>query len=513
MIHHGHLDTVHDCRSSWTNGGRKKGGTLQAFAGCSRCGRPWCRWDRPMRSVIRGHDDMLKSIALSADGQFLAAGYNDLTVVLANASHGTPIRSESNAGTDALAFSPCGRWLASGAFGLARRVHQAQSHGRIKVPIQLSDHPCGASLFPGWRQVGRCLPVLRRAQRLGLSEPDWFCKGSSSTVRMVREFVQYDEAADSDEDALSRCGPPAEGVVWSPDGERMRRLLPRSDGADFGTHTPMPPYQLCGQHHCRNRTRWLDFIGLSIRRAKRSMNLPTNWMPSRSLRKRTPLGCRGRRTMSRSGIPKTGPSCRPFAAPGGNVPTLAFSADGELLFAMGQLDEGVNAWRVETGQQVTLLRGHEGFMRRFTVSADGKWLASSSFAPDLIVWNTAEIRPQPSLQGHTYFIDSWAFSPDGGELATISDDRFRGGMDARPGTRRIWDSLSGVQKSSNPKPKRYTSGFVYSLEGWGLYWLDENRRINVWEVSTGRERVGLLPSELPLGATSVVMDGTWCFKM
>jgi WD40 repeat protein len=67
---------------------------------------------------LQGHTDCVTSVAFSPDGQILASGSEDGTVILWDTATNQPIgipfhQTDSNLGITSIAFSPDGRFLAS----------------------------------------------------------------------------------------------------------------------------------------------------------------------------------------------------------------------------------------------------------------------------------------------------------------------------------------------------------------------------------------------------------------
>src|SRR5205807_2546033 len=78
------------------------------------------------------------------------------------------------------------------------------------------------------------------------------------------------------------------------------------------------------------------------------------------------------------------------------------------------------------------LSGHPGYMLSVAWSPDGGQLASSSDDTTIRLWDTTTGLPLHTLSGHTGWIRSVAWSPDGGQLASGSADR----------TIRLWDTTT-----------------------------------------------------------------------
>src|SRR5690606_8835907 len=83
-----------------------------------------------------------------------------------------------------------------------------------------------------------------------------------------------------------------------------------------------------------------------------------------------------------------------------------------------------------------ILEGHSGWVNSITFSPDGKLIASGSYDKTIRLWDVATGAPTAALEGHSNCTDSIAFSPDGKLLASASDD----------GTIRLWDVATKVYK-------------------------------------------------------------------
>jgi WD40 repeat protein len=75
------------------------------------------------------------------------------------------------------------------------------------------------------------------------------------------------------------------------------------------------------------------------------------------------------------------------------------------------------------------LKGHTNWVMSVAFSPDGKTLASASVDQTIKLWDVATGKEQATLKGHTEVVFSVAFSPDGKRLASGSKD----------GTIKLWD--------------------------------------------------------------------------
>jgi WD40 repeat protein len=94
-------------------------------------------------------------------------------------------------------------------------------------------------------------------------------------------------------------------------------------------------------------------------------------------------------------------------------------------------DQTVRLWDVATRQPLGKpLEGHTNYVLSVGFSPDGKTLASASKDYSVRLWDVATRQPLGKpLEGHTSYVWSVAFSPDGKTLASASEDK----------TVRLWD--------------------------------------------------------------------------
>jgi 3',5'-cyclic AMP phosphodiesterase CpdA len=121
--------------------------------------------------------------------------------------------------------------------------------------------------------------------------------------------------------------------------------------------------------------------------------------------------------------------------PSGPVNCVAFSKDGSLL-AVGVKNAVVLANAFD-GRAIRVLQDHVDTVHGVAFSRDGTQLATASDDRTARIWDLATGTCRAILEGHNGSVNSAAFSPDGTQLATGSDD----------GTTRIWDVEKGVAQA------------------------------------------------------------------
>jgi WD40 repeat protein len=113
----------------------------------------------------------------------------------------------------------------------------------------------------------------------------------------------------------------------------------------------------------------------------------------------------------------------------GTVLTVAFNADGRRL-ASGGADSLIKVWDVESKVCLQTLYGHADEVFAAVFHPDGSRIASGGRDRLVRLWDAATGEELVRLPGHSDYIFSLAFSPDGTTLASGSGDR----------TVRLWDT-------------------------------------------------------------------------
>jgi WD40 repeat protein len=104
------------------------------------------------------------------------------------------------------------------------------------------------------------------------------------------------------------------------------------------------------------------------------------------------------------------------------------------------------------------LEGHSGYVTSVAFSHDSTWLASASGDRTVKMWDASSGTCLHTLEGHSSAVSSVAFSHDSTWLASASDDR----------TVKIWDASSGACLHTLESHSGYVTSVAFSHDSTWL---------------------------------------------
>jgi len=120
--------------------------------------------------------------------------------------------------------------------------------------------------------------------------------------------------------------------------------------------------------------------------------------------------------------------------------------------------------------------GHTDYINSVAFSPNGGQLASASDDKTVRLWNVATGTEIRQFQGHTDWVTSVAFSPDGTKLASASHDK----------TVRLWDVTTGTQIRQFLGHTFWVMSVAFSPDGEQLASASEDETIRLWDAATGQ---------------------------
>jgi WD40 repeat protein len=121
------------------------------------------------------------------------------------------------------------------------------------------------------------------------------------------------------------------------------------------------------------------------------------------------------------------------------------------------------------------LEGHLGSVSAIAFSADGKQLASASDDNTVKLWDPQSGALLQTLESHSDWVWAIAFSADGKQLASASDDN----------TVKLWDPQSGALLQTLESHSGSVGAIAFSADGKQLASASHDKTVKLWDPQSG----------------------------
>jgi len=183
---------------------------------------------------------------------------------------------------------------------------------------------------------------------------------------------------------------------------------------------------------------------------------------------------------------------------GGWINDIAISPDSRFA-AIGAADVEIIVWDLTTGEQSTVLQGHEDDVHALIYSPDGHYLYSGGRNGTLFQWDVQSGEIVRRFAGHENTIHQLDLNSDGSRLLSVSEDQ----------SAVIWDTDSGQALMTL---RGHTDGVTdadLSPDDNLIVTASHDGRIIVWDAQTGEKLyIFVVASEAPYLRAVFSPDGS-----
>jgi WD40 repeat protein len=120
--------------------------------------------------------------------------------------------------------------------------------------------------------------------------------------------------------------------------------------------------------------------------------------------------------------------------------------------------------------------GHTGYLNSAVFSPDGSLILTSSVDKTARIWEASSGKLLNTLEGYLSYVNSAVFSPDGSKILTASNDN----------NALTWDTKSGKQLNTLEGHTSYLNSAVFSPDGSLILTSSNDNTARIWETNTGK---------------------------
>ena len=421
--------------------------------------------DLPLEVIVQGgHTTYVDAVALSPDGKYLVTGSQDKTAKLWQVSTGREIKTFSGHSNwvTSIAFTPNGKYVVTGSRDNTAKLWDVTTGKEIRTFADLSERSLGIKSV-AITSDGQYLVTGSGSYQKGKVGGGRAILWSIETGREIRRFGGYKQAVGAvaispDDKYLAAGSEDGRAILWNMFTGEEFRTLSAGDRST-GIYISSATFSPDGKYVL---IAGHSSDGSAPGRAE-LFDVATG----------TQIGT----------FYASHPIDRPYAAP----PTASFTPDSKHLAVGGgggTLAKGyygyVYFWTIDTGEKIQTIQGHSRYITSLAFSPDGKYLVTGSQDKTAILWDRSTDKEIRTFKGHSELrsaVEAVSFSTDGNYIVTGSED----------GAVELWNLPTGKRTRTLVAHAKAVSSVAFSPDGKYLVTGSRDATAKLWEVASGRK--------------------------
>jgi WD40 repeat protein len=421
--------------------------------------------------TLSGHCNCVSSIAFSPDSKILATGSDDGTVKLWNlegqelktlSGHSDIVRS--------IAFSPDGKTIATGSGDNTVRLWNLE--GQV---LQTFNGHCSSIHSITFSPNGKTIATASSDKTVKL----WSLEGQVLKTLTDNSEGVTSVAFSPDGKTIATGRDNGTVKLWNLEGHELKTLRGHSNWVSSVAFSPNGKTIATASYDKTVKLRNLEGEELKTLKGHTSFVLSAVFSPDG-------------KTIATASDDKTvklwnleGRELKTLSYHSFIITSFAFSPNGKTI-ATGNYDKTAKLWNLE-GQELKTLSGHGSVITSVAFSPDGKTIATGNYDKTAKLWNL-EGQELKTLSGHGSVVTSVAFSPDSQTIATRSRDNTvklwnLEGQELK--TLKLWN-LEGRELKTFSGHSSWVWSIAFSPDGKTIAARSSDNTVKLWNLE-GRE--------------------------
>jgi hypothetical protein len=176
---------------------------------------------------------------------------------------------------------------------------------------------------------------------------------------------------------------------------------------------------------------------------------------------------------------------------------VALSPDGKLALSGGSTDNAVLLWEVQTGQEIRRFQGHTEFVRSLAFAPDGRRALSTGRDQTVRLWDVNTGQQLQAFNVPKVWLTAICFTPDGQRALTGNGSAVS-----------IWDLSTGREIGRLLGHAEDVLAVAVSADGNRIVSAGVDQTVRVWHLPSGQELLCLTGHQGEVSAVAISPDGT-----